>query len=336
MKMNGTITDVPGIKVGHAQDLEAVTGCTVVICEKGGVAGVDQRGGAPGTRETDAIRPLHLVNKIQAILLAGGSAFGLDAATGVMKYLEEKGLGFDTGVARVPVVPAAILFDLAIGKASVRPDAYMGYQACLNASERPVPQGCVGAGTGATAGNALGPKQSTKSGIGSASLEIGGGVVIGALIAVNPFGDVYDPETGKIIAGTRSIHKGLINMGDEPIFANTKSFLKTTIGKTVVSFASSHNTVIGVVATNARLDREETNFLAQMAQDGLPLAIRPAHTLFDGDTLFAISTGIAHVDVNIIGTFAVEVVSRAIVNAVQNAITLAGIPSSHDLLNTIV
>ena len=157
MKLNGTITDVPGIKVGHAEDLQAITGCTVVLCEKGAIAGVDQRGGAPGTRETDAIRPLHLVSKIQAISLAGGSAYGLDAATGVMKYLEEKGLGFDTGVARVPVVPSAILFDLAIGSAKIRPDANMGYQACLNASTDAVEQGCVGAGTGAMAGNALGP-----------------------------------------------------------------------------------------------------------------------------------------------------------------------------------
>ena len=331
MKLNGTITDVPGIKVGHAQDFEAITGCTVVICEKGAVAGVDQRGGAPGTRETDAIRPLHLVNKIQAVMLAGGSAFGLDAASGAMRYLEQKGLGFDAGVAKVPIVPSAILFDLAIGRSDRRPDAEMGYQACMNASENAVDQGCVGAGTGATAGNALGAKQSTKSGIGSASIDIGGGVIIGALIAVNPFGDVCDLQNGQIIAGTRSISKGPIKIGKEAIFANTKSFLKTTLGKTALSFASSHNTVIGVVATNAALDREEANFLAQMAQDGLPLAIRPTHTLFDGDTLFALSTGKAHVDVSIIGAFAVDVVAQAIINAVENAVSLGNIPSLHEL-----
>ena len=336
MKLNGTITDVPGIKVGHAQDFEGITGCTVVLCEKGAVAGVDQRGGAPGTRETDAIRPLHLVSKIQAIMLAGGSAFGLDAASGAMKYLEEKGLGFDAGVAKVPIVPSAILFDLAIGKATVRPDAAMGYQACVNASEGAVAQGCVGAGTGAIAGNALGPKQATKSGIGSASMDIGSGVIIGALIAVNPFGDVYDPTTDRIIAGTRSISKGLIKVGEEPVFANTKSLLKTFLGKTALSFASSHNTVIGVVATNATLDREEANFLAQMAQDGFPLAIRPTHTLFDGDTLFALSTGNAHVDVNIIGAFAVDVVARAIVNAVENAVSLGNLPSLHELTKVTV
>lgn len=336
MKLNGTITDVPGIKVGHAQDFEGITGCTVVLCEKGAVAGVDQRGGAPGTRETDAIRPLHLVSKIQAIMLAGGSAFGLDAASGAMKYLEEKGLGFDAGVAKVPIVPSAILFDLAIGKATVRPDAAMGYQACVNASEGAVAQGCVGAGTGAIAGNALGPKQATKSGIGSASMDIGSGVIVGALIAVNPFGDVYDPTTDRIIAGTRSISKGLIKVGEEPVFANTKSLLKTFLGKTALSFASSHNTVIGVVATNATLDREEANFLAQMAQDGFPLAIRPTHTLFDGDTLFALSTGNAHVDVNIIGAFAVDVVAKAIVNAVENAVSLGNLPSLHELTKVTV
>jgi L-aminopeptidase/D-esterase-like protein len=332
MHLNGTITDVPGVKVGHAQDLDAITGCTVVICEKGAIAGVDQRGGAPGTRETDAIRPLHLVNKIQAVMLAGGSAYGLDAASGAMKYLEEKGLGFDAGVAKVPVVPSAILFDLAIGSAAVRPDAKMGYQACLNASDKAVEQGCVGAGTGAMAGNALGPRQATKSGIGSASIDIGGGVIIGALIAVNPFGDVFNLKTDQILAGTRSLSKGLVKIGDESIFANTKSLLKTFIGKTAMSFASSHNTVIGVVATNAALNREEANFLAQMAQDGLPLAIRPTHTLFDGDTLFALSTGNAHVDVNIVGTFAVDVVAQAIINAVDNAVSLGNIPSMHDLL----
>jgi L-aminopeptidase/D-esterase len=336
MSLNGTITDVPGIKVGHAQNREAITGCTVIICESGAVAGVDQRGGAPGTRETDAIRPLHLVNKINAVMLAGGSAYGLDAASGAMKYLEEKGLGFDAGVAKVPVVPSAILFDLAIGDAKVRPDAEMGYQACLNASASAVEQGSVGAGTGAIAGNALGPRQATKSGIGSASIDIGGGVIVGALIAVNPFGDVYDAQTGNILAGTRSIHKGPLTIGSQSVFADTLSLLKTTLGKTAISFASSHNTVIGVVATNAALDREETNFLAQMAQDGLPLAIRPAHTLFDGDTLFALSTGNKHVDVNVIGAYAVEAVHHAILNAVANASSLGDLPTSRELQNSNV
>jgi L-aminopeptidase/D-esterase-like protein len=265
-------------------------------------------------------------------MLAGGSAYGLDAASGAMKYLEEKGYGFDAGVAKVPIVPSAILFDLAIGECSVRPDQNMGYQACINASDGIVEQGCVGAGTGAVAGNALGIKQATKSGIGSASIDIGGGIIVAALIAVNPFGDVYDQNTGNILAGTRTIIKGPIRIGEDSVFANTKSLLKTSLGKTAMSFASSHNTVIGVVATNAALNREEANFLAQMAQDGFPLAISPTHTLFDGDTLFALSTGKTHVDVNVIGTYAVEVVKQSITNAVKFAKPMGNLPSSSDLI----
>jgi L-aminopeptidase/D-esterase-like protein len=331
--MNGTITDVPGIKVGHAQNLDALTGCTVVLCEKGAVAGVDQRGGAPGTRETDAIRPKHLVSKAHAIMLAGGSAYGLDAASGAMKYLEERGVGFDTGVAKVPIVPSAILYDLAIGSPSIRPDAAMGYQACLNATSEPVAQGCVGAGTGAVAGTALGVAQSTKSGIGSASLDLGGGLIVGALIAVNPFGDVINPQDGTILAGARTIKKGPITIGKEGVFADTMELLRSAIGKAALTFASSKNTVIGVVATNAALDREQTNFLAQMAQDGLATTIRPSHTLFDGDTLFALATGKVKVDVNVVGAFAAQVVAQAILNAVKNANSTGNIPSYKELLS---
>jgi L-aminopeptidase/D-esterase-like protein len=317
MNLNGTLTDVPGIKVGHAQNFDAITGCTVVLCEKGAVAGVDQRGGAPGTRETDAIRPKHLVSKIHAVMLAGGSAFGSDAASGAMRYLDEHGIGFDTGVAKVPIVPSAILFDLGIGDPKIRPDIEMGYQACKNASSDPVTQGCVGAGTGAAAGTALGVSQSTKSGIGSASIDLGGGIVVGALIAVNPFGDVIDPQNGSILAGARTLKKGPIKIGKQDLFADTMQLLKTAIGKTALSFASSKNTVIGVVATNASLDREQSNFVAQMAQDGLATTIRPSHTLFDGDTLFALSTGNSKVDVNIIGAYASVAVEQAILNAIR-------------------
>jgi L-aminopeptidase/D-esterase-like protein len=330
MKLNNTITDVPGIKVGHAQDLNAITGCTVVLCEKGAFAGVDQRGGAPGTRETDAIRPLHLVNKAHAIMLSGGSAFGLDAASGAMKFLEEKGIGFNAGNINVPIVPSAILFDLGIGDPKVRPDLQMGYEACKNASSEVVPQGCIGAGTGATAGNMLGVKQATKSGIGSASIDLGSGLIVGALIAVNPFGDVID-DKGRIIAGARTITKGPVRIGASGLFADTRSLMKSTLGKAGLTFASSHNTVIGVVATNARLDNQETNFLAQMAQDGLAMAIRPSHTLFDGDTLFALSTGSINVDVNVVGAFAAEAVRLAILNAVRNASSLGGVPAICDL-----
>lgn len=332
VKLNNTITDVPGIKVGHSQDFEAITGCTVVLCEKGAFAGVDQRGGAPGTRETDAIRPLHLVNKAHAIMLAGGSAFGLDAASGAMKYLEENGYGYETGAVKVPIVPSAILFDLAIGNHKIRPNLEMGYQACLNATTDEVAQGCIGAGIGATAGNMLGVKQSTKSGIGSASIDLGGGLIVAALIAVNPFGDVLD-DKGEILAGARSISKGPLKIGTHDLFADTRSLMKSTLGKTALTFASAHNTVIGVVATNAKLDNQETNFLAQMAQDGLPMAIRPSHTLFDGDTLFALSTGSINVDVNVVGAFSAEAVKIAIQNAVRNAKSLGGIPAICDLAN---
>jgi len=331
--MNGTITDVPGIKVGHAQNFDAITGCTVVLCEKGAIAGVDQRGGAPGTRETDAIRPKHLVSKAHAIMLAGGSAYGLDAASGAMKYLEEHGIGFDTGVAKVPIVPSAILYDLALGSATIRPDAAMGYEACLNATTQVVQQGCIGAGTGAVAGTALGINQATKSGIGSASMDLGGGLIVGALIAVNPFGDVIDPKNGNILAGARTLKKGPITIGKEGVFADTLELLRSAIGKAALTFASSKNTVIGVVATNAAFDREQTNFLAQMAQDGLATTIRPSHTLFDGDTLFALSTGKIKVDVNVVGAFAAQVVAQAILNAVVNANSVANLPSYKDLLS---
>lgn len=303
--MNNTITAVPGIRVGHAQIDEALTGCTVILCEDGAVGGVDQRGGAPGTRETDLLRPLHHVEKVHGVLLTGGSAFGLDAAGGVMRYLEERGVGFDVGVARVPIVPAAVIFDLAIGRADVRPDATLAYQACLNATTDPVAEGSVGAGTGATVGKILGMQNATKSGVGSACVEIGEGLFVGAIAVVNALGDVIDPRNGEIIAGARS----------EDGFADT---LKVMQKFQVLSLASADNTVIGVVATNAKLSKEEANKVAQMAQDGLARAVRPAHTMYDGDTIFALSTGELKADVNLIGAFAAEVFAEAIVRAVRN------------------
>lgn len=327
-KWTDTIVDVPGIRAGHAQDETALTGVSVVICEDGAVAGVDQRGGAPGTRETDAIQPMHLVDKAHAVVLAGGSAFGLDAAGGVMRYLEEKGVGFNTGVARVPIVPAAVIFDLAIGSAQIRPTAEMGYQACINATAESLPQGNVGAGTGATVGKVFSGSGAMKSGIGSASMEIGGGVVVGALVAVNAFGDVIDPQTQKILAGARTIQKGPIRLGTEEYFANTLEVMKTLTGRTILNFANRQNTVIGVVAANAELTKEEANKMAQMAQDGLARAVRPAHTMLDGDTIFALATGGHRVDINIVGAFAAEVFARAVVNAIQNALPAGGLPSA--------
>ena len=311
----GAITDVPGIRVGHVTNKEAQTGCTVILCpKKGAVGGVDQRGGAPGTRETDLLRPMHMVERVHAVLLAGGSAYGLDAAGGVMRWLEEQGRGFDARVATVPIVPAAILFDLDVGDASVRPDAAMGYAACeaaaaWQAGDGPVAEGSAGAGTGCTIGKVMGPDRAAKGGIGMASADLGGGLVVGAIIAVNAFGDVVDPDAGQILAGARSQRGGG--------FADTLATMKSLVGKTVLRFASRSNTVIGVVATNGKLSKEGANKVAQMAHDGLARAIRPAHTMFDGDTLFALATGKKGADVNLVGAYAAEVVVQAILRAVE-------------------
>jgi L-aminopeptidase/D-esterase-like protein len=327
MKLHNSITDVPGILVGHAQNEQALTGCTVILCEKGAVGGVDQRGGAPGTREVDALHPMHLVTKVHGIVVAGGSAFGLEAATGAMRFLEEKGIGFDTHIYKVPIVPSAILFDLGIGDPKVRPDAAMGYQACQNASAEPPAEGNVGAGTGATVGKIFGTGQCMKSGIGTASMEIGAGVVVGAIAAVNAFGDVIDPSTAQIIAGARSKEIGPVRIGAPGYFADTMHVMQTLIGRTVLGYGSRGNTVIGVVATNAKLDKEGANKVAQMAHDGLARTIRPAHTMLDGDTIFAIATGDHPADVNIVGAFGAEVFTQAILRAVRAAKPVAGIPA---------
>jgi L-aminopeptidase/D-esterase-like protein len=273
------------------------------------------------------LRPLHLVEQLQAVLLAGGSAFGLDAASGVVRYLEELGLGFDTGAARVPIVPAAILFDLGIGQTDVRPDSAMGYQACLNASSEPVVEGNIGAGTGCTVGKMLGMEQAMKAGIGSTSIELGDGVVVGALAAVNAFGDAIDPTNGMIIAGARSPDTRA-DREDRDIFANTLEVMKAHIGHKGVGYHGGDNTVIGVVATNAALNKESANFVAQMAQDGLARTIRPAHTMLDGDTIFALSTGDLMVDLNTVGAFAAEALSQAILRAVWTAEPAGGLPAA--------
>jgi L-aminopeptidase/D-esterase-like protein len=327
MKLKNAITDVPGILVGHAQDITALTGCTVILCEQGAVGGVDQRGGAPGTREVDALHPMHLVSKVHGVVLAGGSAFGLEAATGVMRYLEERDVGFDTRIAKVPIVPAAILFDLGLGKADVRPDAAMGYLACQNASSNPPAEGNVGAGTGATVGKILGLGQCMKSGVGTASMEIGAGVIVAAIVAVNAFGDIIDPTNGQIIAGARSKNVGPLHIGAPGYFADTLQVMQTLIGRTILGFGSRENTVIGVVATNAKLDKEAINKVAQMAHDGLARTVRPAHTMLDGDTIFALATGEHPADVTIVGAYAAEVFAQAILRAVRTALPVAGLPA---------
>lgn len=319
--MNDTLTAVPGIRVGHWTNRDAVTGCTVVLCPPRTVGGVDQRGGAPGTRETDLLRPMHLVEHVHAVLLSGGSAYGLSAADGVMRYLEERGIGYPAmpGVV-VPIVPAAILFDLGIGSSSVRPGTDAGYTACQNASSDPVPQGSVGAGTGCRVGGLLGNELATKGGIGSATVDLGEGLLVSALIAVNALGDVVD-ERGEILAGVR-------RPDDPNQFLGVLSVLQQSAH--FVPPAASNNTVIGVVATNARLTKEEANKVAQMAHDGLAQAVRPAHTWFDGDTLFTLATGEKTANANVVGAFAAEAAARAIRQAVRQAVSLGGVRAIRD------
>ena len=330
MKHNA-ITDVPGIEVGQAQNEGALTGCTVILCRKGAVGGVDVRGGAPGTRETDLLNPLNLVQKVHAVVLAGGSAFGLDASSGVMRYLEEQKIGFNAGVARVPIVPSAILFDLGVGRSDVRPDAEMGYHAAVSASANPPLEGNVGAGTGACVGKIRGLGNAMKTGIGTASIDIGGGVIVGAMVAVNAFGDVVDPASGEIIAGARKSKKAL--PGDPNYFADTMKTMKSLYGRTVMRFVGQANTVIGVVATNAKLDKAQANKVAQMAHNGLARTIRPAHSMMDGDTLFALATGKRTADVSTVGAYAAEAVAQAIVRAARMAVSAGGLPGLGDLTN---
>lgn len=324
-----SITSIPGLRVGHAHDAEAITGCTVILYEQGAVGGVDQRGGAPGTRETDALHTMHLVERAHGVVLSGGSAFGLDAASGAVRYLEERGVGFDVRVARVPIVPAAILFDLGIGRADVRPGPEMGYQACLNASEEAPAEGNVGAGMGCTVGKILGMSQAMKSGLGCATMEIGDGLLVGAIAAVNAFGDIIDPYQQRIIAGARAPQLAPLPYGEEGYFADTLRVMQSLAGK-APAMPPRQNTVIGVVVTNAQLNKEQANKVAQMAQDGLARTVKPAHTMWDGDTIFALATGPLQADVNTIGAFAAEMVAQAILRAVHSARGLAGLPAAGD------
>lgn len=312
--MHDDITDIPGIRVGHDTNLAAATGCTVILCDTPAIGGVDVRGGAPATRETDLLRPMNMVEAVHAIVLTGGSAFGLDTASGVMRYLEEQGIGFDTGVAKVPLVPAAAIFDLAFGDASVRPDAAAGYRACEQATAEPVAQGNVGAGTGATVGKMMGPALAMKGGLGSASTRLPDGTLVGAIVAVNALGDILDPQTQQVIAGVRNPAGGFVF--DNP----------------------AGNTTIAVVATNAPLSKVEVNKVAQMAHNGLAMVIRPAHTMFDGDTVFALALGAqtqtrpdiatTAFQVSSIGAAAATTLARAIAKAVRNATDLHGMPAT--------
>ncbi|HST23054.1 MAG TPA: P1 family peptidase [Blastocatellia bacterium] len=312
----GSITDVPGIKVGHAHNLEARTGCSVVLCKgEGAVAGVDVRGAAPGTRETDLLEPGNLVERVHAILLTGGSVFGLDAACGVVRWLEERGVGFDVGVAHVPIVPAAVIFDLAVGDASVRPCSAMGYDACERASSDAVEEGQVGVGAGAMVGKILGIGMASAGGVASASIKLASGVTIGAIVVINSFGDIIDPANGRILAGARS-PKGRGWLDTQRAIesaAFTQSDKKPKKPLPPRAFSAIENTTLAVVATDARLTKAEARKVAVMAHDGMARAIKPIHTMFDGDTIFALSTGKLQSDVTTIGSVAADLIARAIV-----------------------
>lgn len=316
------LTAVSGLKVGH-HTLEArPTGCTVIIAEAGAVGGVDVRGGAPGTRETDLLNPVNTVPQVHAIVLSGGSAFGLAAADGVMKYLDEKRIGFPIAGGFVPIVPSAILFDLAVGDGHIRPGADCGYAAARAAGDGPVAEGNVGAGAGATVGKLLGSKRAMKGGLGSAAILLPGGLVVAALVAVNAGGNVIDPATGRFIAGARTDDGGSI--------ADLRAWLRQAPRDAA---RPMENTTLGVVATNARLTKAQATTIAQMAHDGYARAIYPAHLTSDGDTVFALSTGTRDgaADLNQLGALAADAVAEAIVRAVRAARGIPGYPAARDL-----
>jgi len=321
--MMGAITDVTGISVGHASNVDAMTGCTVVLCENGAVGGVEIRGSATGTRQLDSLYPAHVVQQVHAVLLTGGSSFGLDAVGGVMRYLEEKGKGFDVGVTRVPIVPAAVIFDLSIGDSRVRPDAAMAYHACLHASAEVVEEGSVGVGTGATVGKLFGQARACKGGVGTASLKGKAGVVVGALVAVNALGDVLDAKTGAIIAGLRD-EKGTG-------FVSTTELLRQGVWQGRFGQPYRGNTTIGVIATNVGLTREDAIKVAQMTHNGLARVISPINTTFDGDIVFALSLGQHEGDVNHVGSLAEAAVIEAVKRAIMKADGFGIIPAYRDL-----
>lgn len=309
------LTDIQGIRVGHATDLEAITGCTVILCEKGAVAGVDIRGGATGSEEMDVMSPWHITPAVHAVALSGGSAFGLETASGVRRWLERRGVGFRTGAAMVPIVPAAILYDLGIGRADVRPTREMAETACEAATDGPVAEGNAGAGTGATCGKLLGLRQGMKSGVGSFTVTVGK-VMVSALVAANPAGDVLDHRTGKILAGVRTAP-------DSRDFANSVEVMKK---RQVEAGSERKNTTLAVVATNARLNKVQCTKIAQYAHHGFIRAISPVHTTMDGDLAIALSHGAEEAPLDLIGVMAAEAVAESIARAVRAAKTIGGVP----------
>lgn len=315
------ISDITGFKIGHAQNLKAGTGCTVIIADEGAVAGVDVRGGAPSTRETDLLDPKNLVEKIHAVVLSGGSAFGLDASSGVMKYLEVKEIGFDVQVTKVPIVCEASLFDLTFGDHTIRPDQQMGYEASINSEKAQDQQGNVGAGCGATIGKILGPKNAMKGGLGTFAVQIDQ-LKIGAVVAVNCLGDIINKE-GKIIAGALD--------DSHTNFIDTSSVMIENIEQKKNLF--SGNTTIGTIITNAKLTKSNANKIASVAHNGYARSVRPVHSMFDGDTIFVMSTDEVDADLSTVGMLASDVMSEAVVSAVKNADSLHGVVSYEEFNN---
>ncbi|SHI60666.1 L-aminopeptidase/D-esterase [Clostridium cavendishii DSM 21758] len=315
------VTDIEGFKLGHASDFEAGTGCTVVICEEGASAGVEVRGGAPGTRETDLLNPMEMVEKIHGVVLSGGSAFGLDASSGVMEYLEEHNIGFDVGITKVPIVCQAVLFDLTCGNPKIRPNKEMGYLACKNSElYSDNINGNIGCGTGATIGKFLGAEKSMKGGFGSYAIQVGN-LKIGAIVGVNCLGDIIDPNTNKIIAGAlKEDNSGFIDTEETMISLYDK---KNNVFK--------GNTTIGTILTNANLTKAQANKIASMAHNGFGRTMRPAHTMFDGDTIFTMSTNKIDADINVVGLLSARVMEKAILNGVKSATSAYGYKSYNDI-----
>lgn len=315
----GYITDVEGLKVGHEQSEEGMTGCTVIICDEGATGGVDVRGSAPGTRETDLFKPDKMVDEVHGIVLSGGSAFGLDASSGVMKYLQEENIGLDVGVMKVPIVSSAVIFDLNIGDYKIRPNLDMGYLAAKTATKNENRQGNVGCGMGASVGKILGPENAMKSGLGSATVKIGD-LVVSAIVAVNSFGDIYDYRNNKQMAGVYDYENDKL--------LNTIDIMKNSVKE--LSFKPT-NTTIGVIGTNAILTKSEANKIAEMAHNGFARSINPIHTMMDGDTIFTMATNKIKSDVNLIGTIAAEVMSKAISNGIFFAERSHGLKAYKDI-----
>lgn len=314
------IQDIEGILIGQAEDQNAATGCTVLLCPEGATAGLDVRGGGPASRESELLKPVAAAERIHAVLLSGGSAFGLDAAAGVMRWLEEHGIGFDTGVAKVPLVCASCLYDLTVGSSTVRPDAAMGYAACKGAAHSNYQDGCLGAGAGASVGKYRGMGQAMKTGIGSYGVQLGE-LKVGAIVAVNALGDVFDWKTGRQVAGLLTPEHSAFLCTEEEMYKSTQVVKNKFVG----------NTTIGAVVTNGRFTKTEMNKIAAMSQNGIVRTIRPVNTTADGDSLYALSVGSVEADLDVVGTLAAQVVAEAVLRAVDSAIASNGLPSRQDL-----